>query len=374
MNNYDFKNLLLIKKLEEENKNKTFLRFLIINKYRFLLSIIILFFIFFIYNTFFSKVKINTNNDLLFQINNGETLISISNKLYENKIIKSPIAFKIYIKVFFNNSYIQTGIYSISKKDSLISIANKIMTADFAIPPIKITIPEGSNIYKITNIIADSFNKKENKDLLIDNFDTEIILNKLKDLEGYLFPDTYLFLPNTKINTIISSMTDNFFFSIKNFFEKNNKELGIYSLNMSEFNIDDYFDIKNKEIFLDKRLTIVNSLGTTTTKLKNIIIMASYLEGEANNEEDMRKVAGVLWTRLKLNYPLQIDAATSTYKEKGFTKTPINNPGIIAIRSAINPINTGNIFYITGNNGITYYAKDYKTHLDNINKYLRNNR
>jgi cell division protein YceG involved in septum cleavage len=100
--------------------------------------------------------------------------------------------------------------------------------------------------------------------------------------------------------------------------------------------------------------------------------MASYLEGEANNEKDMRIVSGVLWTRLKLNYPLQIDAATTTYKIKGMTKNPINNPGLVALRSAIDSINTGNIYYITGNDGKMYYAKDYKTHLENINKYLRN--
>ena len=86
----------------------------------------------------------------------------------------------------------------------------------------------------------------------------------------------------------------------------------------------------------------------------------------------MKIVSGVLWTRLKLNYPLQIDAATSTYKIKGLTKRPINNPGAIAIKAAIDPINTGNIYYITGNDGKMYYAKEYETHLKNINKYLRN--
>ena len=44
-------------------------------------------------------------------------------------------------------------------------------------------------------------------------------------------------------------------------------------------------------------------------------------------------------------------------KRKGFTKSPINNPGNIAIRAAINPINTGDIFYITGNDGNMYMQK-----------------
>ena len=141
---------------------------------------------------------------------------------------------------------------------------------------------------------------------------------------------------------------------------------------MSPLKISDFFNENNKTVNLDRRLTIINEMGTTTVSIRNIVTMASYLEGEANNEKDMRIVAGVLWARLKLNYPLQIDAATTTYKIKGFTKNPINNPGEVALRSAIDPINTGNIFYITGNDGKMYYAKDYKTHLDYINKYLRN--
>lgn len=99
--------------------------------------------------------------------------------------------------------------------------------------------------------------------------------------------------------------------------------------------------------------------------------MASYLEGEANNEKDMKMVSGILWTRLKIGYFLQIDAATTTYKVKGLTKTPINNPGLVAIKAALNPIQTGYLYYITGNDGQMYYSTDYEGHLLNIKKHLR---
>lgn len=370
----DFKNFLIIKKIEDDKKGKDILSIIVCNKWKIIFSIIFIFILFFIYNIYFTKINLisRQNNENLFQINNGESVNYIGQRLYDEGIIKSSLAFKIYVKVFSGNTLAQAGIYNLEKDDSLISLANKIIKGDYAIPPVRITIPEGSNNIELAEIINKGFSNEIYAPQLIDDFSKKNILEKIKDKEGYLFPETYLFLPNVYLDQVINQLSNHFYNNLKNIFINERNELGIYALDLREFNINDYFNDDNKEINLKKRFTIINNVGTTTVTIKDIITMASFLEGEANNEEAMRKVSGILWNRLKLNYPLQIDAATSTYKEKGFTKSPINNPGNIAIRAAINPINTGDIFYITGNDGNMYYAKDYKTHLDNINKYLRN--
>lgn len=370
----DFKNFLIIKKIEDDKKGKDILSIIVCNKWKILFSIIFIFILFFIYNIYFTKINLisRQNNENLFQINNGESVNYIGQRLYDEGIIKSSLAFKIYVKVFSGNTLAQAGIYNLEKNDSLISLANKIIKGHYAIPPVRITIPEGSNNIELAEIINKGFSNEIYAPQLIDDFSKKNILEKIKDKEGYLFPETYLFLPNVYLDQVINQLSNHFYNNLKNIFINERNELGIYALDLREFNINDYFNDDNKEINLKKRFTIINNVGTTTVTIKDIITMASFLEGEANNEEAMRKVSGILWNRLKLNYPLQIDAATSTYKEKGFTKSPINNPGNIAIRAAINPINTGDIFYITGNDGNMYYAKDYKTHLDNINKYLRN--
>ncbi len=370
----DFKNFLIIKKIEDDKKEKTFLSIFINNKWKIFFSFIILLVLFLIYNIYFSKINLisRENSNYLFQINNGESVNYIGQRLYDEGIIKSSLAFKIYVKIFSGKTLAQAGIYSLEKKDSLVSLANKIIKGYYAIPPVKITIPEGSNNLEIAEIINKAFSNDIISSQLIDDFSKKNILERVKDKEGYLFPETYLFLPNIYLDQVINQLSNHFYNNLKNIFTDERKELGIYALDLGEFDISEYFDDNNKEVNLKKRFTIINAIGTTTVTIKDIITMASFLEGEANNEDAMKKVAGVLWNRLKLNYPLQIDAATSTYKEKGFTKAPINNPGNMAIKAAINPINTGDIFYITGNDGNMYYAKDYKTHLDNINKYLRN--
>lgn len=372
----DFKNFLIIQKLEDDKKERTFLSVLLNNKWKIIAGIILLVIFIFIYNIFFTKINLASREggSNLFQINNGESVSYIGQRLADEGIIHSSLAFKIYIKIFSGNTIAQAGIYTLDKNDNLISLANKIIKADYAIPPVRITIPEGSENREIAEIISKAFLSDINTPQLIDDFSEENILSKIEGKEGYLFPETYLFLPNTTLDKVISQLSDKFYFNLKDIFTNERQELGIYSLDVNDFKVENYFNDEERTINLTKRFTIISSVGTTTVTIKDIISMASYLEGEANYEEAMRRVAGVLWTRLKLNYPLQIDAATSTYKERGFTKSPINNPGNVAIRAAINPINTGDIYYITGNDGLMYYAKDYETHLDNINKHLRNNR
>lgn len=371
----DFRNFFILKKIEEDKeKDKNFLQFLLHNKFYILGLAILFILILFIYNIFFTKVNLQNTaaQNNYFQVDNGESVSHIGQRLEEGKVIKSALAFKVYVKLFSRNELIQAGIYQFDKSDTLVSVANKIITSHYAIPPVRITLPEGYGNAKLANIISTAFLQVSDKTQLKDDFSEENILSKISDKEGYLFPETYLFLPNVTLDEVIQEMESKFYNRLKTFFTEEKKELNIYALDLSELEIDDYFLDETKTTNLIKRLTLVNEVGTTTVSIGDIIKMASYLEGEANNEQDMRMVAGVLWTRLKINYPLQIDAATSTYKERGFTDTPINNPGIMAIRATINPINLGYIYYITGNDGKNYYAKDYETHLDNINKYLRN--
>lgn len=383
----DFKNFFIIKKIEEDAREKTLLEALLNNKMRIFLFLIIIFLGIFIYKTFFSFVDVSKLKDPngLFQVNNGDSINYVASELKDQGAIKSPLAFKIYMKISFGQNVAQAGIYKITKEDNLISIANKIKRAEYAVPPIKVTIPEGSTNLEIAEIINNAFLNSPNAFLEKDDFSVSNILNYLQNSQGYLFPETYLFLPNISLGEVVSSLKNKSFDNLKELFtelkdktEKNNDSqntkdfnIKVYSSDLKDIDLTSYFDDKNKSININKKLTVVNDNGTTTLSMQNILIMASYLEGEANNEKDMKIVSGILWTRLKIGYFLQIDAATTTYKVKGLTKTPINNPGLVAIKAALNPIQTGYLYYITGKDGQMYYSTDYEGHLLNIKKHLR---
>ncbi len=107
-----------------------------------------------------------------------------------------------------------------------------------------------------------------------------------------------------------------------------------------------------------------------STSLENLI-MASILEEEVRNKEEMQIVAGILYKRLDLGMPLQVDSVPSTYESRGLPALPVSNPGLQAIDAAKNPIVSSYLYYLSGTDGLTHYAKTFEEHKLNKSRYLR---
>jgi UPF0755 protein len=129
------------------------------------------------------------------------------------------------------------------------------------------------------------------------------------------------------------------------------------------------------------------------------LILASIVEKEAKVKDDFPVIAGILIKRLKMNHKLEADATLiyekcgfifcntqltkkdllnnsdyNTYKINKLPPTPISNPGILAINSVNNPINTDYLFYLTGKDGKAVFSKDLKEHTKNIKKFIKNDK
>ena len=124
-----------------------------------------------------------------------------------------------------------------------------------------------------------------------------------------------------------------------------------------------------------------------------MIILASILEREANDEQSMKIVSGILQNRLKHGMALQVDASIeyvldkslsaltsedlkidspyNTYLHTGLTPTPIGNPGLQAIDAVLHPAKTEYLYYITDADGHFHYAKTFEEHKRNVTKYLQ---
>ncbi len=192
----------------------------------------------------------------------------------------------------------------------------------FVLNEVTVTIPEGFNIDQIGDSLerAGLFSKN--------NF-----LGQAKYEEGFLFPDTYRFYKNSTPTAIISKMRENF----------------------------------------DEKITpdILTETLRQNKTLKDVVVMASILEGETKNNDDRKMVSGILWKRLQNNIALQVDVAPETYKSRGLPGVPISNPGLSAILSALYPKNSPYLFYLYGKDGQIHYAKTFEEHKLNKYRYLR---
>lgn len=261
-----------------------------------------------------------------FTVNENEPLRTISKRLKEQHIIGSSLLFRTWVSYLNKDRHVQLGIYEFPKALSLGSVVQQLVVAGPDHPLLQITIPEGSTDEEVITAITSALKTASREKLLA--FISE---NKAT---GKLFPSTYFVLPSMEEKTILGTMLATF-----------------------ESTYEEHF----------QKALIPPTLQTRD----KVIILASILEAEANNPEDMAIVSGILQKRLTLGIALQVDAAKETYKKKGLPEAAVNNPGLTALDAALHPKISSYLYYITGKNGTMYYAKTFEEHKQNISKYLR---
>jgi UPF0755 protein len=160
-------------------------------------------------------------------------------------------------------------------------------------------------------------------------------------------------------------------------------------------------NVTTEEIIDTLEKTFKQKINTPETKqkvkelnrsLEEIIIFASIVEKESTKDAQ-QEVANILWERLNIDMPLQVDATFvysinkgtfdltqedlkngynpyNTYTHKGLPPTPIGNPGLSSIEAVLNPTSTENLYFLTGKDGEMYYASNFEQHKRNRALYL----
>jgi UPF0755 protein len=259
---------------------------------------------------------------VIVHINEGGSLRSVSLQLKNEKIIRSRTAFEAFVILYGGEKRLIPSDYLFENKVPVFEVARRISKGDRHLAPVSITIPEGFTVAEI----ADTFASK------LSSFDKVKFLQMAEGKEGYLFPDTYFFLTGDNEDIAFRLMTDNF-----------------------------------EKKFAPLRPEIVAQNKTE----KEIIIMASLIEGEANGDTDRGYISGILWRRLAIGMPLQVDVALETYKARGLPKSPIGNPGLKAIKAALHPTKSNYLYYLHDPEGNIHYATNFTEHKDNKFKYLK---
>lgn len=256
------------------------------------------------------------------EIEPGMSLRSVSSILKKQRIIRSRLVFESFAMIFGSESRITSADYLFENKLPVWEIGRRIAKGERRMAPIVVTIPEGFDIGKIGDVF----------ELKLVNFNKSKFLLEAKGLEGYLFPDTYSFLINADDKSVLKKMNDNF----------------------------------NKKIS-----SFLPEIISSEKNEKDIIVMASIIERESKGGADREIISGILWKRIDIGMPLQVDAAPETYKIRGLPKSPIANPGLLAISAAIHPQNSIYLYYLHDKNGVVHYAKTFAEHKKNVLKYLK---
>ncbi|MBI4088230.1 endolytic transglycosylase MltG [Candidatus Kaiserbacteria bacterium] len=279
----------------------------------------------------------------LVSVPEGTSLSETAKVLQDDGVVRSAIAFRVLVTLLGAERTVHAGDYLFDKPLDVFAIARAIAVGQYGLEPLRIRVPEGASVKEIGNIF----------EIRLQRFNAANFLAQAEPLEGYLFPDTYFFLPNTTEDTVLQAMRQNFDTHVA---------------------------------------TLQPAVARSARSFSDIITMASILEREAYNTADRKLIAGVLWNRIERGMPLQVDAVFAysigkgtfqltvkdlttpspynTYMNKGLPPTPIGNPSLDSIEAALYPAKTDYLYFLADHKGVTHYCKTYACQLANKAKYF----
>ncbi len=325
-------------------------------------------------NDVFAFVKSEDTVDIT--IPEDATTQDIATILYDNGIISYPNIFKLYAAVKKEAGDYLAGDYTVSPSMSYDELRQEFKPKA-AEGTSWITIPEGYTTDEIIDLMVSyGIGERETYIDVINNYDFDywfvdeleaggIPEGRYYRLDGYLFPDTYQFYNSSSEVTVIDKL-------------------------LSRFN----------QVFVEDYRTRAAELGYS---IDQILSIASLIEKEAGTADDYRKISSVFHNRLNrpdLHPKLQSDASTAyamqmitgerpktitpddnnntdspynTYLHNGLPPGPISNPSASAIRYALYPMDSNYYYFVSANNGMTFYASTLVEHNRNIQQVAQIN-
>ncbi|WP_275900571.1 endolytic transglycosylase MltG [Paenibacillus periandrae] len=296
----------------------------------------------------------------------GMSPLSIAELLESKGLIRNARVFTYYLKYAHQGSKFQAGEYEMlpgMTNDAIIDTFNKGLTVKEQ--GIKLTVPEGYTVRQIADKVQQQFGIDPG--LFIekaqqDNHFTAHVFSKMANqtqlrsrLEGYLFPETYEWSKDIKVEDMLNNMM----------------------------------------LELDRKLEQLpdnwpQAMADRGQSFHEMLTIASLIEREAVLDEERPLVSGVIHNRLRKKMELQIDATVqylfdkpkdrlfekdlqtespyNTYLHKGLPPGPIASPSLSSIKAAIYPADNNFLYYVTKKDGTKahYFGETFDQHQKNI--------
>ena len=314
---------------------------------------------------------VSSNSTLKTVIIEEGSISDIANTLKENSLIRDVTMFKVYIKLT-GKSNLKASTYELSENMGVKKIVEILENGNSYNPDeVKITFKEGINMREIASLISENTSNSEDDvyNLLKDNtyldelinsywFITDDIKNNkiYYSLEGYLYPDTYIYTnKNVTVKEIFKKMLD-------------------------EMN--------------DKLTPYKKEINNSDLSIHEILTLASIVELEGASSSDRNGVAGVFYNRLNSDMTLGSDVTTYyglklDMSERDLTKAELNDcnnyntrcstftglpvspiciASIESIEAVLEPTNHDYYYFVADKNKKTYFTKTYDEHLSMVSK------
>jgi UPF0755 protein len=276
-------------------------------------------------------------------ISQGDGFDSVVDRLVSQGVVNSRAALKYPAILKGLDKKLIPGRYDFQGENSCQSILARLEKGDFL--RIKVTVPEGAEIWKVASILAVRLQTDSAEAIALNHDSAFLAKLNLPYLEGYLFPETYFFPWGTSLREAIKQMTE-------------------------------------------QAITLTDSLWpdliTNSLTRQQAVILASIIESETSMGSERNRVASVYHNRLARRMKLDADPTViyglggldrplwrrdlrretpyNTYLHKGLPPTPINSPGLEAIKAALNPETTDYLYFVADGSGGHRFSRTNAEH------------
>lgn len=291
-----------------------------------------------------------TGPEVRLTIRKGSSFREAAESLAAHRLVRSARVFGIYAKLRGHDRSLRYGTYVLRDGMSWEQLLEALRAGRGIVH--QVTIPEGYPISQIAPLLADAL------DVPAESLDAAVrdtaLLHRLDvptpTLEGYLFPDTYIFPDHATAREAVRVMVERF--------EKEWKP---------------EYDARLRAMALSRH---------------DIVTLASIVEKEVRRREEGPVVAAVYLNRLKAHIPLQADPTVqyalgkkpgrvyfrdlrvnspyNTYKVTGLPPGPIASPGAASIRAALYPAKVPYRYFVAHPDGHHEFRRTYAEHLEAI--------
>jgi UPF0755 protein len=276
----------------------------------------------------------------------GATFRSVTDSLASAGLVGNPTLFRLYASARGDDRAVKPGSYEFRRGASWGSVLATLTSGGARMR--SVTIPEGFDLNQIIPALAKALEVPE--DSVSAAVRDTALLRRLDiptpTLEGYLFPETYSFIPGTSAREAVERMVAEF-----------------------ERRWDSAWDAK---------------LATFAMTRHDAVTLASIVEKEARKPEERPVISAVYHNRLKRRMPLQadptvqyargvhtarvlykdleIDSPYNTYRRPGLPPGPIASPGTPSIAAAVGPANVPYLFFVAAPDGHHEFRTTFEEH------------
>ena len=285
----------------------------------------------------------------------GARVAQIVDQMQSARVVSSGGLLSLYLRSKGWTSDIQAAEYDVPAHQTVAQVA-AILKAGGHPASVWITVPEGFTAAQIAQRLAASgLAAASDFSDAVHRGSLDLDGSRTRGLEGYLFPDTYLVPRHASASAVAALMTDQF-----------RRELP------------------------PQHAALARRLGFT---LPQIVTIASMIEREAKVDDERRLIAGVIYNRLRLGMPLEIDATIeyalpqhktelslrdldvnspyNTYRHTGLPPTPIANPGRKSLLAAFHPAAVDYLYYVYKGHGRHSFSRTLEEQQAAERKFLR---